>query len=83
MRFSQHLSKFQRIAATVDIDCIISRNPVNFRSIFIEIDTKDDEIDEKIGQLLHFLENVWLNFCKHFEIGAVQKCVRLVDLDKC
>ena len=47
----------------MDMLFIISRNLVKFRSIFINIGAKNDEIDENIG--IFFLQKVWLDFCKN------------------
>ena len=56
---------------------------MKFRSNFIKIGAKNDEIDEKIGHFLHFSAKSLAEFLQNFEIGAVQKCVHLVDLEKC
>ena len=51
---------------------------MKFRSNFIKIGAKNDEIDEKIGHFLHFSAKSLAEFLQNFEIGAVQKCVCLV-----
>ena len=51
---------------------------MKFRSIFIKIGAKNDEIDEKFEHFLHFSEKSLVVFLQNFEIGAVQKCIRLV-----
>ena len=63
------------------MNCIISRSPVKYRSIFIKIGANNDEMDEKSGHVLHFSAKSLAEFLQHFEIGAVQKCVHLVDLE--
>ena len=67
----------------MDTDYLISRNPVKFRSSFIKIGARNDEIDEKFEHFLHFSEKSLAEFFQNFEIEAVQKYVYLVDLEKC
>ena len=66
----------------VDMNCIITRNPVKVRSILIKNGAKNDEIDEKSGHVLYFSAKSLTEFLQNFAIGAVQKCVHLVDLEK-
>ena len=56
---------------------------MKFRSIFIKIGAKNDEKDEKMNNFVHFSAKRLAAFLQYFEIGAVQKCVYLVDLEKC
>ena len=65
------------------MNCIILRDPVKFRSVFMKIDAKNNKTDEKIGHLLHFSGKSLACFLQKFGIGAVQKFVCLVDPEKC
>ena len=47
---------------------------------------KTAKFSRKMQKIYGFYQNVHFkntNFCSKSEIGAVQKCVHLVDLEKC
>ena len=61
---------------------IISTNLAKFRSNFIKISAKKDEINGNFGKKSEIFRNLGAEFLRNFEFGAVQKCVHLVDLFK-
>ena len=62
---------------------IISTNLAKFLSNFIKISAKNDEINMNFGKKSEIFRNLGAEFLRNFEFGAVQKCVNLVDLEKC
>ena len=44
---------------------------------------KNNDILLLFAELLTNSRKVLTNFCEYFELGAVRRCVYLVDLEKC
>ena len=62
---------------------IISTNLAKFRSNFIKISAKNDEINGNFGKKSEIFRNLGAEFLQNFEFGAVQRFLNLVDLEKC
>ena len=66
--FSGILSKFLEIAKAVDTRYINSRNLVKFRTNFIKIGAKNDEIAGNLAKKLEKFASFGLNFCKNLSL---------------